>query len=422
MPGPAVYVAVTVGTIAAVFVFKEFIFDPHVRPMFSAWRDSRRRRRARPHSHGVSSSSPFPSEGDDGPQSSPQRGNQGKKNPFKRSVGTSDAPHIDLQELIASESLKAGIEPDGDNTDNLRRRQRRVGESQKLRDRPVGNSADILASSSTQPLISFDNLNISDEVSTARPENGPSSERVVASPPRPFSVGTPTQTPVQAIQQSDASSSGGTPHPLDVRESIDSQTPVLVEIPHVPETRPVIELGNILTPIPMASIEPESARSPFPETGLFSPSETLPSDPYLTPHDQTLSPHTIHDALSPTLSLNSSIDFLSSPSFSPPGSPFIDAALYRELMESRMDAIVQHGEISSGGVRSPSPGAAEGTQRDPTGFPAVRGDLEVFSLPSQVSSDMSSDEGDYDSPSLLGSEVSNWMSDVADAEGAAAQR
>jgi len=193
--------------------------------MFSAWRDSRRRRRARPHSHGVSSSSPFPSEGDDGPQSSPQRGNQGKKNPFKRSVGTSDAPHIDLQELIASESLKAGIEPDGDNTDNLRRRQRRVGESQKLRDRPVGNSADILASSSTQPLISFDNLNISDEVSTARPENGPSSERVVASPPRPFSVGTPTQTPVQAIQQSDASSSGGTPHPLDVRESIDSQTP-----------------------------------------------------------------------------------------------------------------------------------------------------------------------------------------------------
>jgi len=91
-------------------------------------------------------------------------------------------------------------------------------------------------------------------------------------------------------------------------------------------------------------------------------------------------------------------------------------------MESRMDAIVQHGEISSGGVRSPSPGAAEGTQRDPTGFPAVRGDLEVFSLPSQVSSDMSSDEGDYDSPSLLGSEVSNWMSDVADAEGAAAQR
>jgi hypothetical protein len=190
---------------------------------------------------------------------------------------------------------------------------------------------------------------------------------------------------------------------------------------HVPETWPVIELGDILTPIPMASIEPENARSSLPETDLFNPSEALPSDQYLAPQGQTLSPHTIHDALSPTLSLNSSIDFLSSPSFSPPGSPFVDETLYRELMELRMDANAQHGEISSGGVRSPSPGAAEGTQRDPTGFAAVRGDSEVFSLPSQVSSDMSSDEGDYDSPSLLGSEVSNWTSDVADVEGAAAQ-
>jgi len=91
-------------------------------------------------------------------------------------------------------------------------------------------------------------------------------------------------------------------------------------------------------------------------------------------------------------------------------------------MESRMGAIAQRSEISSGGLRSPSPGAAERTQLGATGFPAIRGDSEVFSLPSQVSSDMSSDEGDYDSASLLESEMSNWMSDVADAEGAAAQR
>ena len=82
--------------------------------------------------------------------------------------------------------------------------------------------------------------------------------------------------------------------------------------------------------------------------------------------------------------------------------------------------------LGSGGARRlspPSPGAAEGTRPGATGFPAVRGDSEVFSLPSQVSSDMGSDEGDYES--LLGSEMSNWMSDVADAavvEGAAARR
>lgn len=88
-----------------------------------------------------------------------------------------------------------------------------------------------------------------------------------------------------------------------------------------------------------------------------------------------------------------------------------------------MGAIARRGEIPSGGVRSPSPGAAEGTPLGATGFPAVRGDSEVFSLPSQVSSDMGSDEDDYES--LLGSELSNWMSDVADAaaaEGAAARR
>ena len=86
-----------------------------------------------------------------------------------------------------------------------------------------------------------------------------------------------------------------------------------------------------------------------------------------------------------------------------------------------MGAIARRGEVPSGGVRSPSPGAAEGTRPGATGFPAVRVDSEVFSLPSQVSSDMSSDEGDYES--LLESEISNWMSDVADAaEGAAARR
>lgn len=280
-------------------------------------------------------------------------------------------------------------------------------------------SADISGPSSTQPLISFDDSNVSDENPIARPENGPS-ERVVASPPRPLSSGTPAQTPVQAVPQSDAPSSGGTPHPLDVRGYINSETPVLVETPHVPETSPAIGLGDILMPIPMASVEPGNTRLSFPDTDLFSPTDTLPSDQYLTPHDQTLSPPTTHDTLSPTLSAD--LSMLSSPSFSPPGSPFIDAGLYRELMESRMGAIAQRSEISSGGVRSPSPGAAEGTQLGATGFPAVRVDSEVFSLPSQVSSDMSSDEGDYEFASLLGSDMSNWMSDVADAEGAAAQR
>lgn len=67
-----------------------------------------------------------------------QRSARGKKKPFKRSSESSDTSHIDLQHLISSEveSLKSGVEADGDNSGI---RLRRLGDSQKLRNRPVGN-------------------------------------------------------------------------------------------------------------------------------------------------------------------------------------------------------------------------------------------------------------------------------------------
>jgi hypothetical protein len=250
-----------------------------------------------------------------------------------------------------------------------------------------------------------------------RPENR-LSERVVASSLLP-SAGTHAPTSIEAVQQTDTPRSGGTPHPLDVRGSVDSQTPVLVEIPHGPEISPMTEPGDFLTPLQTASGDPENTRLPPVDTDLFSPSGTQASDQYLTPHDQTLSPHRIYDILSPALSSSLSIESLSSPSFSPPGSPFIDVGLYRELMESRGVASPQRGEVSNGSLRASSPGVAEGTAPGVTTLSAVRGDSEIFSVLSQASSDMSSDEGDYDSASILESELSNWTSDVADGEGAA---
>jgi hypothetical protein len=253
-----------------------------------------------------------------------------------------------------------------------------------------------------------------------KPENQ-LSERVVESSPTPVTTGTHPSTSIQAVLQSDAPRSDGTPRPLDVRESIDSQTPVLVEIPHITEITTVIEPGNFLTPIPMASGDPENNRPSVPDTGLFSLSDMLPSDQHLIPHDQTLSPHGIHGTISPTLSSNLSIEFLSSPSFSPPGSPFVDAGLYHELLESHRGASASAllSEISSGGVRSSSPGVAEETHTGTARLPPVGRDSEIFSLSSQVSSDIGSDEGDYDSASILESEISGWTSDVADGEEAA---
>ncbi|KAI0304135.1 hypothetical protein BC826DRAFT_214229 [Russula brevipes] len=136
MPGPAVYVAVAIGAVAAAIAFKELVYDPHFRPRISAWREgTRRRQRARPHVYTASSSSP-PPEGDDVARTSPRRDTHRKEKYPRRPVESTK--HIELQHVIASEveSLKSSAEADGENRGI---RQRRIGESQNLCDHPVEN-------------------------------------------------------------------------------------------------------------------------------------------------------------------------------------------------------------------------------------------------------------------------------------------
>ncbi|KAF8484795.1 hypothetical protein DFH94DRAFT_716122 [Russula ochroleuca] len=415
MPGPVIYVAVAISAVAAVIVFKEFVYEPHFRPRYSAWKESRQRRKTRPNLHTATPSSPSSHEGDDGSRLS-QRSTRGKKKPFRRSAESSATPHIDLQQLIASEveSLRSGVETDGDNSGI---RLRRVGESQKRRDRPVGNYARSLDTDSTQSLISLDDSNASDEIPTSGPKNG-LSEPFNLSSPTPLSAGMHMQNSIQVVQQGDSSRLGDTPLPPDIRGSLNQQTTVLVGIPHIPETSPISGPVNSLTL--MAFGETENTRSSSPDTDFISPSDILSGDQYLTPHDQSLSPQRVHGVVSPTLSSNLSVEFLSSAPISPPGSPFIDAGMYFELVESRRGAAAQQREITSGGAGPSSPEIGDGTT-SPSAviLPVVRGDSEIFSLPSQASSDVSSDEGDYDCASILESELSNWTSDIADGERAA---
>jgi len=249
--------------------------------------------------------------------------------------------------------------------------------------------------------------------STNRP-----SDRIVPTSPPALSAGTYTQSPIRAENPGDTTRSSGTPLPPGVRESLTSQTPVLIEIPHVPETSLISGPSGFVTPRLIPFDDPENARPSSPDTDFLSPSDIdlLSADPFLSPHDQTLSPRSVHGTTSPTLSSDFSVDFLSSASFSPPGSPFVGAGMYRGLVESRGDAAAQRNEVPSGVGSSPN-NVTGATPTGPTFL--VRGSSEVFSLPSQASSDGSSDEGDYDIVSVLESEASNWTSDVADGEGAA---
>jgi len=234
----------------------------------------------------------------------------------------------------------------------------------------------------------------------------------------PLSTGTHPQNSIQAVQRGDPFRFDGTPLPPNVQGSLNPLTPVPIGISHVPETSTISGPGNPFTPTPMAIGEPENTRSSSPDTDFLSPSDILSGDQYLIPHDQTLSPQRVHGIVSPTLSSNLSIELISSAPISPPGSPFVDAGIYYELVESRRGAATQQGEIPSGAGPS-SPGIADGIPPGALLLPVVRSDSEIFSLPSQASSDVSSDEGDYDYASILESELSNWTSDIADGERAA---
>ena len=271
-----------------------------------------------------------------------------------------------------------------------------------------------LGTNSTSSLISLDDLSTSDEIPTLGPKNSLFEPLRPPSPSPPF----PGTRSTQVLQQGDAAKSGSTPHPPDVRGSPNTQTPVLVGISHVPGASQVPVPGNSFTSALMALGEPENTRSSSPDTEFLSPSDILSGDQYL-PHDQILTPQRFYGTSSPTLSSNLSAEFVSSAPLSPPGSPFVDAGMYFELVDSRIGGAAAPQRVIPSGAGQSSSGIAEGT---PPGaaLRAVGGDSEIFSLSSQVSSDMSSDEGDYDSASILESELSIGTSDVADGERAAA--
>jgi hypothetical protein len=253
-----------------------------------------------------------------------------------------------------------------------------------------------LGTDSTQSLISLDSSNLSDAIHSSEPKNG---QPLDLSFPSPLSAGTHVQNSIHVVEQANASRFGDTPlPPPDVQGSLNPQTTVLIGVPHIPETSPISGPVNSLTPTLMPFGETENTRSSSPDTDFLSPSDILSGDQYLTPHDRSLSPQRIHGVVSP------------------PGSPFLDAGMYFELVESRRGAAAQQ----SGGAGPSSSGIADGTT-PPSAIlrPVVRGDSEVFSLSSQASSDVSSDEGDYDCASILESELSNWASDIADGERAA---
>ncbi|KAJ3528406.1 hypothetical protein NM688_g8003 [Phlebia brevispora] len=100
MPGPAVYVvaaAAVIGTVAAVYAFKEFVYEPHLAPRIEAWTETlaERRRRNRARRQGPIA---VPVMSEARPSDSPR--NMGKKD---TDVDSNDGMSVELEDLVAKE-------------------------------------------------------------------------------------------------------------------------------------------------------------------------------------------------------------------------------------------------------------------------------------------------------------------------------
>ncbi|KAF8272456.1 hypothetical protein EI94DRAFT_294182 [Lactarius quietus] len=216
MPGPVLYVAVAISAVAAVIVFKEFVYDPHFRPKLSAWREgiaSRQRRRARPHLRSPSSTS---SDSEDGSQPPSQRGALGKSNELTRPAGYSATSQIELRELIASEveSLRSSGE-EVDKT-SVRLRHKRNTHGRRVEPRHTLSSK-----STSQPLISLDGPNISKgDPSTRTSElNHRQPKSTISSPLIPPSTSSLAQNFIQTMKQDEVSRFDDTPISLHSHKS-----------------------------------------------------------------------------------------------------------------------------------------------------------------------------------------------------------
>jgi len=341
----------------------------------SAWREgiaSRQRRRARPHLRSASSTS---SDSEDGSQPPSQRGALGKNNQPRRPVEYSATSQIELRELIASEveSLRSS----GEEVDKTSVRFRRK------HDRHVENPRHSLSPKSTsQPLISLDGPHISIGDPSTR-----ISELNHRQPKGPIPSGSPLLSPPTNS------------HAQNLVQTVQKDETTHIRTPPVPERSSTPGPIDLLTPTPMG------VGVSSPNMGLPGSSEVLSFDQYLTSRDQTLSPQSF-------ISSNLSTELLSSPFYSPPASPFIPAMTYRGSAELPTDGSAQLINTPGGIIYSPVV-----IERPLPPLPVVSADSDVFSLLSQVSSDTDSDEGDYDSASMLGSEMSSWASDAAYGEG-----
>ncbi|THH29874.1 hypothetical protein EUX98_g4303 [Antrodiella citrinella] len=112
MPGPILYVAVVIGvigTVAAGFAFKEYVYEPHIAPQFEAWNEERRRARSRRGAVAV-------------PVKQNENDVRKGPGPTRPETPENDPMSVELEDLVAREAAEWQSSPSGRPQGSLRRR------------------------------------------------------------------------------------------------------------------------------------------------------------------------------------------------------------------------------------------------------------------------------------------------------------
>ncbi|KAI0317933.1 hypothetical protein OF83DRAFT_1118761 [Amylostereum chailletii] len=375
MPGPAIYVVAALGTVVALAAFKEFIFDPHLRPKLEAWQETLREQRRQKIRRRNGLNAPFPVPNDEDSSSSSE-----DDAPLSPSLGTGSGysePPIPLNDIVSRgvnewrSSIETGRDPSG-----MRRRGHPSSSDRTVRPNYMDqNDSTSLSTPTLRPILDVE-----------RP-SAPFSRTNF--PPEPTS---PTST-----LNSDFLSDSAFSSPRSHEYLLDAGIPIAAFSVHSPDI-PTFE-APVTVPTPISRIPGAFTESPG-TTHPSTPDTDFPATSAFATADDYFTAGVASESTTPSAgrSRASSPDFVVRPADESPQpmSPFLDM----RVPDTRTPSPLVLDEFLS-------PSATVEDLPSDVEFGSSSSDDEMYSLPSHVPSEMDSDSMPDDEFDTV-SEASSW--------------
>ncbi|ETW83760.1 hypothetical protein HETIRDRAFT_472059 [Heterobasidion irregulare TC 32-1] len=383
MPGPAIYVVVAVSTVVAAVAFKQFVYDPHLRPKLEAWKENMAEQRRARAQRRRQSAAPVPNSAhQSGPDSSGDDGDAllvyGEQSSSRRrpSLGSeySSSP-IELEQLVSREvdQWRSNVDMSRDQS-GLRLRHRRVSDTGTTTSTVNFMDDHIHDPISVQPIEPISSQRTPDII-FEQPQSPLLHPQLPPSPPS-------TVRSIQALAIPLNERSLSSPFELGSVSASPMSTATTTWQTANAFTTPSVTIRSISD-----SHRTPSSRASSPDSDLLASSLFTGMSDYHTPPAGSPSLSSPRGAVSPTLS-----------------SPRISV----DVLSARTSPSPYSSRAASPPVGAHSPGVLLSPPYAHSDFGVLSEDDGVFALPSHASSDLDTDEDASDLASVPGSEASSW--------------